>query len=115
MPVPDQTSKEIAALHAKVKDLLQQGHSDEQVVQELKKDGIEEHYTLLVIDNVHNDHSDKKSFRNAMIMGTFYIAAGLLLNILLQDGSGPQLRLFLLILGNPGVRYHHHCKRFHFA
>ena len=82
MSPQDQTSKEIAALHSKVKDLLKQEYTDDQIIGELKKDGIEEHYTRLIIDNVHNDKSDKISFRNSLIMGTFYIGAGLLLNIL---------------------------------
>ncbi|MES2777160.1 MAG: hypothetical protein V4722_23490 [Bacteroidota bacterium] len=82
MQSDDQTSRQIELLHLKVKRLLAQNQTDEMIIEELKKmDGIEAHYALLLIDNVNNDKSDKKSFRNSVIMGLFYIVSGLLINL----------------------------------
>ena len=54
--------------------------AEEEIIEELKKDGIETHYAQIVIENVRDDKDDLKSFRNSLIMGGFYIGGGLLLN-----------------------------------
>ena len=80
MPVSDESSKHIELLHLKVEQLLAQHHSNEEIKQELAKDGVEPGYAQTLIENVHYDKENKKSFRNSMIMGLFYIGAGLLIN-----------------------------------
>jgi len=81
MPKIDETSKQVEILHSKVKVLLHENYSEEEIVEHLIKDGIEPHYARLIIENIHDDKSDNKSFRNSLIMGAFYIVGGLLINI----------------------------------
>ena len=76
----DETSQQVKLLHLKVKKLLQSNYSEDEIIEELKKDGIETHYAQIVIENVRDDKDDVKSFRNSLIMGGFYIGGGLLLN-----------------------------------
>ena len=77
----DAASKQIELLHLKVKYLVKESYTDERIITELKKNGIEEHYARLIIQNIYQDLSDKRSFLNSMIMGSFYIGAGLLINV----------------------------------
>ena len=74
------TSKQIKLLHTRVIQLLSEKYTDEEISEELKKDGIDDHYSQSLIENVRNDKANRKSLRNSLIMGSFYIAGGLLLN-----------------------------------
>ena len=76
----DDTSKQIKLLHIRVNQFLSEKYTDEEISEELKKDGIDDHYSQSLIENVRNDKADKKSFRNSLIMGSFYVTGGLLLN-----------------------------------
>ena len=82
MSIKDETSIKVKLLHAKVKELLSANYSETEIINELKKDGVDPHYAKIIIENVGDDKDDKKSFRNSLIMGTFYIVGGLLLNFL---------------------------------
>jgi len=72
---------EIEELHLQVKKLLSENHTNEAIVEQLQKQGLERYYIETIIENIRDEELDKKSFRNSMIMGLFYIAAGLLINI----------------------------------
>ena len=76
----DDTSKQIKLLHTRVIQLLSEKYTDEEISEELKKDGIDDHYSQSLIENVRNDKANRKSLRNSLIMGSFYVAGGLLLN-----------------------------------
>lgn len=73
--------REIHKLHLHVKILQAKGYSEEQIIEEMQKQGLEKYYIETLIQNIENENSDKKSFRNSMIMGTFYIVSGTLINI----------------------------------
>lgn len=75
----DSTS-EIRQLHFQVKKWLDENCPDEEIVNRLQKQGVEPYYARTVIDNIHEEKQNGKSFRNAMIMGSFYIIGGLLVN-----------------------------------
>jgi len=81
MEKPDKTSEQIELLHSRVKEYLNKNYSEEEIIEQLNKDGIEPHYTRLVFENIHDDRSDSKNFRNSIILGCFFIAGGLLINI----------------------------------
>jgi hypothetical protein len=72
----------VKLLHIKVDELLKENYTDAQIINQLTKEGIDTHYAEIIIGNVRDDQEDKKSFRNSMIMGSFYIFAGGLINIL---------------------------------
>ena len=74
-------TKDIKALHSQVKMLLDKKYTEEAIVDELKKQGLEPYYIETIIGNVENETADKKSFRNCMIMGFVYIIGGLLINV----------------------------------
>ena len=75
MPVKD-ASIEIKRLHEQVESLLKRNYSQQEITEEFKNQGIEPYYIETIIDNIEQDKADKKSFRNSLIMGSFYIAAG---------------------------------------
>jgi hypothetical protein len=72
---------EIEQLHVLVKKLLEEKHSNEEIVEQLQKQGLEPYYIETIIQNIHDEESDKKSFRSSMIMGLFYVVAGLSINV----------------------------------
>ncbi len=76
----DDTKQKVKLLHEKVKQLLLAHKTEEQIIIELSKDGIDSQYAQVIIENVNDDKADKKSFRSSLIMGGFYLASGLLLN-----------------------------------
>jgi hypothetical protein len=78
----DPTSEAVNHLHARVEALLDTNHPEEKVVQILSNDGVAPHYVELLINNIKNDRSDRKSFRASMIMGSCYIVVGMLINLL---------------------------------
>jgi hypothetical protein len=61
--------------------MLDQNYTNEAIIEKLKQQGLEPYYIETIIENVHDQLSDKKSFRNSMIMGLFYITGGLMINI----------------------------------
>jgi hypothetical protein len=73
---------ELHILHGKVRQLLQQNASNQQVVDALQKDGVDESYTRLLIHNVMQDRRDRKDFWKLLFMGLFTIAAGIGINYL---------------------------------
>jgi len=76
----DEIDSRIDYLHKKVHALLLNKLSEDAIIIELEKDGIDANYASLIIQNVEADIADKKSFRNSIIMGSFYIIAGMLIN-----------------------------------
>jgi hypothetical protein len=80
MASSDSTS-EIKKLHTQVKNLLEQNYSKEVIIKQLQEQGVAPYYIESIIENVKNEKTDSKSFRNCLIMGIFYIVAGLLVNI----------------------------------
>lgn len=90
----------IKALHDKIAVLLKRGLTNGQIIQELKNENLEPYYIETIIQNIMEEKEDNKSFRNSMIMGAFFIIAGLAINILsytLSDNMGASS--FLLFWG----------------
>lgn len=77
---PDKTTENIELLHNKVADLIRQGKSENYIVDELRKDGINLDYAQIIIANVHNDIHDRKSFWKLIFGGMFFILGGLAIN-----------------------------------
>lgn len=75
-------NNEINRLHSEVKKLIEVGNSNESIIKQLQKQGLEPYYIESIIKNVQDEQSDKKSFRNSITVGVLYIVVGLLLNIL---------------------------------
>ncbi|MEO8405765.1 MAG: hypothetical protein ABI480_14255 [Chitinophagaceae bacterium] len=76
------SSDKIVFLHEKVKQLLRQGKSEEEIVEELAKDKIDTGYATMIIDNVQNDIHDRKSFWRLIFSGLFFVLGGLAINYL---------------------------------
>ena len=74
------TSERVTFLHKKVKDLLKQGKSENHIIEELKKDGINLDYAHIIIENVYNDIHDRKNFWRLIFGGLFFIIGGLAIN-----------------------------------
>jgi hypothetical protein len=78
--MPKAASEEIEKLHQTVKLLLQKGHTDDDIVQQLQKEGIDADYAQTIINNVVSDAEDKRDFRKLFLMGLFTLIGGLLIN-----------------------------------
>jgi uncharacterized membrane protein HdeD (DUF308 family) len=48
---------------------------------QLQQQGLQPYYIEMIIENIKNEKANNKSFRNSLIMGIFYIVAGVLVNI----------------------------------
>ncbi len=70
----------IEILHKKAKALLKQGKEEAELIEELKKEGIDEHYAALVIENVKGDIRDRLDAWKLTWMGTFFIVGGIYIN-----------------------------------
>ncbi|MBP6431333.1 MAG: hypothetical protein KA319_06165 [Ferruginibacter sp.] len=63
-------SAEVERLHNNVKQLLQTGKSEAEIIELLKKEGLEEYYAQTIVDNVLEDKRDKKGFWKLIILGS---------------------------------------------
>src|SRR5689334_22175535 len=100
MENPESTSLKIEALHEKVRTFLKQGLTHDQIKDQLKDENLQAYYIETIIENIQDEKEDKKSFRNSMIMGGFFVIAGLAINILsykFSDNTGSSS--FLLFWG----------------
>lgn len=75
-------STEIEAIHEKVRSLLKAGVPDDKIVAHLSALGHEPYYIETVIENIREEGDDRKSFRNSMIMGLFYLLGGGAFNVI---------------------------------
>ncbi|HWR33303.1 MAG TPA: hypothetical protein VN451_07255 [Chitinophagaceae bacterium] len=78
----NEISKQVEGLHLKVKQLLKEGYSHDEIIKQLTGVGIEPYYIETIIGNLENEKTGKKNFRNSVFAGLFYIIAGLILNFL---------------------------------
>ncbi len=78
----DPTTQTIEILHAKVRTFLKEGLTNEQIIDKLKEEDLQPYYIETIIENIQDEDDDKKSLRNSIIMGSFFIIGGLILNIL---------------------------------
>jgi signal recognition particle GTPase len=67
----DEISNRIENLHLKVKQQFKEGNSQEQIRKKLTDEGIEPFYVETIFENIENEKSDKKNFRNSIIAGFF--------------------------------------------
>ena len=74
------SSEKIKFLHNKVHSLLKQNFTNEQIIEELKKENLEQYYIETIIENIKHEKTNNKNFWNSMIMGGFYIVSGLAIN-----------------------------------
>ena len=94
-------TNEINKLHSEVRRLLVEEYSDEAIIDQLVQQGLEAYYIETIISNIRNEIDDKKSFRNSMIMGLFYITAGLLVNFLSYRIAENEKSSFSVLTGFP--------------
>lgn len=78
MPTADDIK--IAQLHQKVKELINNDFSEDEITAALEQDGIEAGYSRLIIENVLGDKRDRADFWKLIFMGSFFTIGGLLLN-----------------------------------
>jgi hypothetical protein len=71
----------IKQLHDEAVKLLDQKLSDEQIIIELKKMGIDDHYAEIVLLNAKEMKSDTKEFYKHLLGGIFVLVAGIILSI----------------------------------
>ena len=96
----DPTSLKVEALHAKVRTFIKQGLTNEQIKDQLKDENLQPYYIETIIENIQDEKDDKKSFRNSMIMGGFFVIGGLAINILsYQFSEKTNSSSFLLLWG----------------
>jgi hypothetical protein len=81
MDTDQTTGEKINILHQRAKTLLSKKMEEEQVIAELVKEGIDEGYANLIIENVKDEISDKKNFRKELTTGLYLTIGGLLLNL----------------------------------
>ncbi|MBL0146510.1 MAG: hypothetical protein IPP48_12975 [Chitinophagaceae bacterium] len=84
---------EVERLHNNVKQFLQSGKTENEIIELLKQEGLEEYYVQTIIDNVLADKRDRKDFWKLILMGTFTVVSGLFINyssysFAVQNGSG---------------------------
>jgi hypothetical protein len=72
----DKSDLIIKQLHDEAAKLLAQNFSDDQIILELKKFGIEDAYAEMVLLNAKEDKLDKKDFYKHLFGGIFILAAG---------------------------------------
>ncbi|MBL0357725.1 MAG: hypothetical protein IPP72_12950 [Chitinophagaceae bacterium] len=82
MKQQDNSTDKVALLHNKVRSCLKQGLTDDAIIEKLQEEKLERYYIEIIIENIRNEASDRKSFINSIIMGAFFIICGLLINIL---------------------------------
>jgi hypothetical protein len=75
-----ETDIRIKALHNKAKTLLKQGMNEDELIEELTKEGIDTGYALLIIENVKNDIRDRSDAWKLTLMGSFFIVGGIYIN-----------------------------------
>ena len=79
-------------LHQKTKALIDQNLSEAEIIDELRKDDVDELYAKTLIENVSGDNRDRKDFWKLLLMGICLIAGALAINyfsytIAVQSGS----------------------------
>ena len=70
----------IETLHKKAKALLKQDMDEDDIMDELVKEGIDRHYAALIIDNVQSDIRDRADAWKLTLMGSFFIVGGIYIN-----------------------------------
>jgi hypothetical protein len=70
----------IKNLHTKVKTLLKQHIDEDAIIEELRKEAIDEYYAQLIIENVKLDIRDRADAWKLTLMGSFFIVAGIYIN-----------------------------------
>ncbi len=78
--MPEIIKLKVVKLHQVVKAYLQNGITEEEIINLLQKENIDAFYAQTIIDNVLSDKEDKKDFWKLLLAGLFTIAAGLLIN-----------------------------------
>lgn len=81
MEFDNDISHKIKALHGRAHDLLKQNYDDEEIVTELSKTGITQHYARTILDNVYNEIDLRKQARNLLISGIGITVMGLAINL----------------------------------
>lgn len=72
---------QILALHEKARELILEKRNEEDIIFELKKEGIESGYAELIIQNVKTELSDKTEFKRELVKGIAFTISGLILNL----------------------------------
>jgi hypothetical protein len=81
MEINRNSNAQIFALHEKAKKLILEKRNEEEIIFELKKEGIESGYAELIIQNVKTDLSDKTEFKRELVKGIAFTILGLILNL----------------------------------
>ena len=74
------TDTRIKTLHKKAKELLKQDMDEDEIINELIKEGIDSHYAALIIENVKTDIRDRTDAWKLTLMGTFFVVGGIYIN-----------------------------------
>src|SRR5690349_15451705 len=83
-------TEEIKLLHRRAEKLLKDNLTEQEIISELIKEGIDQNYARIVIENVLKDLRDRRAFWWHILGGLFFILGGLVINYLsyISTGSG---------------------------
>jgi len=76
----NEADNHMQALHRKAKDLLRMNSDEDEIIEELKKEGIDQGYAQLIIENVKSDIRDRSDASKLTGMGIFFIVGGICIN-----------------------------------
>lgn len=71
---------QIENLHKKAKALLKSNLETDEIITELRKEGVDSNYAELIIENVKSDKRNKTDAWKLTIMGIFFIFGGFYIN-----------------------------------
>ena len=80
MDADSEIKERVDYLHSIAKNLIKCKIPDNQILYALLKEGIDENYALMIIENAKSDIDDKKEFWKLLFMGIFFVIGGLAIN-----------------------------------
>ena len=94
-------------LHKKTKELIGEGLSVREMVEALKKEGVEEPYAKTLINNVLNDDRDHNNSLGLLITGIVFFVGGLAINYysyqFAENGGGFYIIFWGIVVSGAGM------------
>lgn len=93
----DEAARDIELLHSKVRALLNDTVPENLIIEELLREGHTEYYAQTIIDNIHKEKSNRKSFNITLLMGLAITISGLLINIISYNTATENNSMFFYV------------------
>lgn len=78
----DIEAQSIEILHNKVRAFLNQGLTNEQIIDKMIDENLQPYYIETIIENIQNEKIKRKGLINSLVTGGFIVIAGLSINLL---------------------------------